>query len=393
MLALVCSCLLLAALPADTWSGPAAVELGSDTVEQIRDTHAKVTEIWQALTQQRAAQGEPAGALHAVCRVQPSATLDAAQPRVSGLVVFRQLGPGAQLEAFFDLEGFPVEANLSSRAIHVHQFGDLSQGCDSTGAHYNPPLEVPLGPGRLARRAALDRGPRRGGARRRGRPGPRRQRGQRGERQRGPQAGLLRGGRQRARALGAPGAGARRAQEATARKRVQGRLAGPDARRVPEKSARPGRPLCVEVSPWPRPPQAHSQAQGALRTHRAEGLHGNRMLTSKGTRWGMLSRGDHQPRRVPNCPVGGSRLPASLTGSHVPWAGKTQICFRATVRSPESGILSRNSWGHPPNEIPHMSLLWLLFLPRRHSRFFFFFNLFESQSYREGETGIVYYLG
>uniref|UniRef100_A0A5F9DF81 Extracellular superoxide dismutase [Cu-Zn] n=1 Tax=Oryctolagus cuniculus TaxID=9986 RepID=A0A5F9DF81_RABIT len=314
MLALVCSCLLLAALPADTWSGPAAVELGSDTVEQIRDTHAKVTEIWQALTQQRAAQGEPAGALHAVCRVQPSATLDAAQPRVSGLVVFRQLGPGAQLEAFFDLEGFPVEANLSSRAIHVHQFGDLSQGCDSTGAHYNPPLEVPLGPGRLARRAALDRGPRRGGARRRGRPGP-------------------------------------------------------------------------------RPPQAHSQAQGALRTHRAEGLHGNRMLTSKGTRWGMLSRGDHQPRRVPNCPVGGSRLPASLTGSHVPWAGKTQICFRATVRSPESGILSRNSWGHPPNEIPHMSLLWLLFLPRRHSRFFFFFNLFESQSYREGETGIVYYLG
>ncbi|XP_062069046.1 extracellular superoxide dismutase [Cu-Zn] [Lepus europaeus] len=157
MLALVCSCLLLAALPADTWSGPAAAELGSDTVEQIRDTHAKVTEIWQALTQQRAAQGEPAGALHAVCRVQPSATLDATQPRVSGLVVFRQHGPGAQLEAFFDLEGFPVEANLSSRAIHVHQFGDLSQGCDSTGAHYNPlAVQHPQHPGDFGNFAVRD---------------------------------------------------------------------------------------------------------------------------------------------------------------------------------------------------------------------------------------------
>ena len=32
--------------------------------------------------------------------------------------------------------------NGTSRAIHVHQFGDLSQGCDSTGPHYNP-MSVP----------------------------------------------------------------------------------------------------------------------------------------------------------------------------------------------------------------------------------------------------------
>ncbi|XP_025743584.1 extracellular superoxide dismutase [Cu-Zn] [Callorhinus ursinus] len=141
--ALLCACLLLAAPASRAWPRTDPEEPGSSTAAQIRDMHEKVTAIWQELTQRRAAaEGGPDAALHAACRVQPSATLDAAQPRVSGLVLFRQLAPGARLEAFFDLEGFPAEANSSSRAIHVHQFGDLSQGCESTGAHYNP-LAVP----------------------------------------------------------------------------------------------------------------------------------------------------------------------------------------------------------------------------------------------------------
>uniref|UniRef100_A0A8C3YVA4 Superoxide dismutase [Cu-Zn] n=1 Tax=Catagonus wagneri TaxID=51154 RepID=A0A8C3YVA4_9CETA len=142
MLALLCAYLLLAPRASVASTHADLEQPGSHMEEQIRDMHAKVTEIWQELTRQRAAGGGQDSALHAACSVQPSVSLDAAQPRVSGLVLFRQLRPGAQLEAFFHLEGFPAEPNGTSRAIHVHEFGDLSQGCDSTGPHYNP-LAVP----------------------------------------------------------------------------------------------------------------------------------------------------------------------------------------------------------------------------------------------------------
>ncbi|XP_049742387.1 extracellular superoxide dismutase [Cu-Zn] isoform X2 [Elephas maximus indicus] len=92
MLALLCSFLLLAAR-ASTDMDTDTAEPGSNTAEQIRDMHVK-------------------------------------------------LAPGAKLEAFLDLEGFTAEHNGSARAIHVHQFGDVSQGCEATGPHYNP-LGVP----------------------------------------------------------------------------------------------------------------------------------------------------------------------------------------------------------------------------------------------------------
>ncbi|XP_066892439.1 extracellular superoxide dismutase [Cu-Zn] [Kogia breviceps] len=142
MLALLCAYLLLTSLTSYVSTDPDLEQPSSSLGEQIRDMHAKVTEIWQELTQQRAVGGGQDAELHATCPVLPSATLDAEQPRVTGVVLFRQLRPGALLEAFFHLEGFPAEPNGTSRAIHVHQFGDLSQGCDSTGAHYNP-LAVP----------------------------------------------------------------------------------------------------------------------------------------------------------------------------------------------------------------------------------------------------------
>ncbi|NXU60520.1 SODE dismutase, partial [Horornis vulcanius] len=40
--------------------------------------------------------------------------------------------------SIFYLDGFPLDNNQSSRAIHIHELGDLSNGCDSTGGHYNP---------------------------------------------------------------------------------------------------------------------------------------------------------------------------------------------------------------------------------------------------------------
>ncbi|KAL6089492.1 hypothetical protein STEG23_001258 [Scotinomys teguina] len=152
MLAFLLCGLLLAALGSVTWTLPDPeessidlAEIRPDLAEKISDTHAKVQEIWLELGRR---QEVDATEMHAVCQMQPSASLASDQPRVTGLVVFHQLSPGARLEAYFDLEGFPAEPNASSRAIHVHQFGDLTQGCESTGPHYNPmAVQHPQHPG------------------------------------------------------------------------------------------------------------------------------------------------------------------------------------------------------------------------------------------------------
>lgn len=141
MLAFLFCGLLLAAHGSVTWTmldpGESSFDLAEikpDLFKKISDTHAKVLEIWLGMGRREVDAPE----LYAACRVEPSATLAADQPRVTGLVLFRQLAPGAKLEAFFNLEGFDDELNVSSHAIHVHEFGDLSQGCESTGPHYNP---------------------------------------------------------------------------------------------------------------------------------------------------------------------------------------------------------------------------------------------------------------
>lgn len=151
LLLLLCACLLPAARASGGSEAPAA---SLTPEERIRDMHAKVTEIWQEVTGRRAD-----AALHAACQVRPSSALGAAEPQVAGLVVFRQLAPGARLEAYFELEGFAAEPNGSSHAIHVHQFGDLSQGCDSTGPHYNPlSVQHPQHPGDFGNFAVRDGG-------------------------------------------------------------------------------------------------------------------------------------------------------------------------------------------------------------------------------------------
>ncbi|KAM6221587.1 extracellular superoxide dismutase [Cu-Zn] [Rhynchocyon petersi] len=135
MLVLLC-CLFVAARASGDLDD--AELLDPNTAAQIRDMHAKVTDLWVERTQQGARESWPEAGLHATCHVQPSMSLASGQPQVTGLILFRQLALGSRLEAFFDLEGFPAEANGSSRAIHVHQYGDVSLGCGDTGPHYNP---------------------------------------------------------------------------------------------------------------------------------------------------------------------------------------------------------------------------------------------------------------
>lgn len=85
--------------------------------------------------------------LYATCRMKPNTQLLAGMPRVYGIVLFKQSGPQEKLQVMFKLYGLPAHYS-KSQAIHVHQYGDLSEGCTSTGGHYNPTgVNHPLHPG------------------------------------------------------------------------------------------------------------------------------------------------------------------------------------------------------------------------------------------------------
>ncbi|KAG7440879.1 uncharacterized protein BT62DRAFT_937665 [Guyanagaster necrorhizus] len=55
--------------------------------------------------------------------------------KVTGKVTFEQASPDAPMVVTGSLEGLDPSA---SRGFHIHQFGDLSEGCISAGPHFNP---------------------------------------------------------------------------------------------------------------------------------------------------------------------------------------------------------------------------------------------------------------
>ncbi|XP_026854652.2 extracellular superoxide dismutase [Cu-Zn] isoform X2 [Electrophorus electricus] len=77
------------------------------------------------------------GTLYATCRMNPNTQLAPGMPKVYGQVLFKQTGPEGELRVTFRLHGLPT-SDSQSRAIHIHQYGDLSEGCTSTGGHFNP---------------------------------------------------------------------------------------------------------------------------------------------------------------------------------------------------------------------------------------------------------------
>ncbi|XP_020848123.1 extracellular superoxide dismutase [Cu-Zn] [Phascolarctos cinereus] len=126
-----------------------AMELGGEEynlkrAEQINDIQKKVSDLWHRLIYVKpVTSGSDENTVYANCQVKPSSTLEANKPQVTGQVLFKQLYPDGKMEVFFDLAGFPTNTrNASCRAIHIHKFGDLSNGCDGTSSHYNP-HEVP----------------------------------------------------------------------------------------------------------------------------------------------------------------------------------------------------------------------------------------------------------
>ncbi|XP_033016558.1 extracellular superoxide dismutase [Cu-Zn] [Lacerta agilis] len=106
----------------------------------LQDMQKKVNDLWLSLLYPQLYEDIIASnrTAYASCWVKPSPKVGADKPQVTGHVLFRQAYPNGKLEAIFNLEGFPAGTNLTGRAIHVHQYGDLSDGCDSAGGHYNP---------------------------------------------------------------------------------------------------------------------------------------------------------------------------------------------------------------------------------------------------------------
>ncbi|XP_074947853.1 extracellular superoxide dismutase [Cu-Zn] [Phalacrocorax aristotelis] len=104
----------------------------------LHDIEKKVKDLWQNLLYPVMPGNETDGMIYATCEMKPSSKIDPDKPQVTGQVLFRQCYSHGRLEAIFHLDGFPLDNNQSGRAIHIHELGDLSNGCDSTGGHYNP---------------------------------------------------------------------------------------------------------------------------------------------------------------------------------------------------------------------------------------------------------------
>ncbi|XP_056264740.1 extracellular superoxide dismutase [Cu-Zn]-like [Pseudoliparis swirei] len=78
------------------------------------------------------------GTLYAACTMKPSTSQTEGLPKMYGQVLLKQDYPHGKLNVLLQFNGFPTEGDPELRALHIHQYGDLSQGCDSTGGHYNP---------------------------------------------------------------------------------------------------------------------------------------------------------------------------------------------------------------------------------------------------------------
>lgn len=87
--------------------------------------------------------------IYATCQVTPVPNLPPSQPQIFGQVLFKQVFPNGTLEVKINLGALPAD-DQQVRAIHIHQYGDLSQGCVTAGPHYNPrAVEHPGHPGDL----------------------------------------------------------------------------------------------------------------------------------------------------------------------------------------------------------------------------------------------------
>lgn len=96
------------------------------------------------------------GTLFATCELIPDSKLPTGQPEIYGQVLFKQIFPAGILQVLVNAHGLPTD-DQQKRAIHIHQYGDLSQGCITAGPHYNPlGVDHPAHPGDLGNYVAIN---------------------------------------------------------------------------------------------------------------------------------------------------------------------------------------------------------------------------------------------
>mgnify|MGYP003571909542 CR=1 FL=1 len=75
---------------------------------------------------------------HAHCEVMVNSNMPDADP-ITGYVHMVQKGDGP-VDVFIKMTGFDMtkENPVHSHGFHIHQYGDISDSCDSLGSHFNP---------------------------------------------------------------------------------------------------------------------------------------------------------------------------------------------------------------------------------------------------------------
>ncbi|XP_056411656.1 extracellular superoxide dismutase [Cu-Zn]-like isoform X2 [Hyla sarda] len=109
-----------------------------DETQMLTVMSQKVDDIWNTVVLTIPMKNNPDNNTYGICNLQPNPKLNESEAKITGLVLLKQSYPDGQLEARFIIKGFPLNDSECTRAIHIHNFGDLSDGCDSTGGHYNP---------------------------------------------------------------------------------------------------------------------------------------------------------------------------------------------------------------------------------------------------------------
>ena len=71
--------------------------------------------------------------MNAICVFDPASSYNSA--KISGYVAFHQCTPSSETCVIINLSGLPPN---SAHGIHIHEEGDLTKGCESLCAHYNP---------------------------------------------------------------------------------------------------------------------------------------------------------------------------------------------------------------------------------------------------------------
>ncbi|KAL4233836.1 SOD-1 superoxide dismutase (Cu-Zn) [Mactra antiquata] len=78
--------------------------------------------------------------VQAICRMQANPNVPFASG-ISGIVIFTQritcYGHYA-LQIKASISGLPADGNWTYHGFHIHQSGDMSNGCESMGPHFNP---------------------------------------------------------------------------------------------------------------------------------------------------------------------------------------------------------------------------------------------------------------